>query len=429
MENVSQNTLAGFSLPALRERYRRELFDEQLPFWDRFGIDHEHGGFMCSLGYDGTRVNDDKFVWFQGRGLWLYSFVYNHLRADPAYLEVARKTKDFLLAHAQQADGSWAGKLSREGRLIEPERDVYGRYFAAEGLLEYARAAADERARTAGLDLFKTLFDKTTRAGAARPRIIPQGFWMLNVNIARQFLECEADSDMSEIAGRAVDAVLERHYQPDLGLNTENLCADFSRPPGEESKCNLGHSIETLWMVMEEVRRRGDRRLAEICADRIHHHLDRGWDALHGGLAMWINAGHKDYQWPIERVPGTDLEFHAQGEFNYTKTLWSLDETLIATLKVIEQSGAGNAPAWAVRYFELAQSVIDEKFSMQSRFGQPTYVLFAGRAITPPPCSTRQDNYHRPRALAVCITTLDRMTGATSATGRQAATPGGKPSG
>jgi hypothetical protein len=82
-----------------------------------------------------------------------------------------------------------------------------------------------------------------------------------------------------------------------------------------------------------------------------------------------------------------------------------------------------------VRYFELAQSVIDEKFSMRARYGQSTYVLFAGRAITPPPRSTRQDNYHRPRALAVCIAALDRMTGARSATGRQAATPGGKPSG
>lgn len=397
------NSEAPASFEQLRDRYRRELFDEQLPFWDRFGIDHEHGGFCCLLDYDGRRVSDEKFTWFQGRGLWVYSFLYNHLDPSPEHLEVARKTKTFLLAHAPQPDGSWVSKLSREGAPLAPESDYYGRYFAIEGLLEYSHASGDEQARETALRMFKELFRQQTAADA--PGRITQGFWMVNINIARQILERESDPEIVEIADHAIDAVIHKHYNPEFGLNNERLNRDFTRPPDEATKCNFGHSIETLWMVMEEARRRGDDGLWATCAERIQHHLNIGWDWIHGGLAMWINVDHGGYEWSVEGVPGTDLAFRAVGEYNYTKTLWALDEILIAALLIHERTGA----AWAREFFDRTQQLIDEKFSMTAKAGQPTYVLFADRKITPPASSTRQDNYHRLRALMLNFVTLGRL--------------------
>ncbi len=391
------------SFEQLRDCYRRELFDEQLPFWDRFGIDHELGGFCCSLDYDGTRVNEEKFVWFQGRGLWVYSFLYNHLKADPAYLEVARKTKDFLLAHAPQPDGSWASSLSREGRPLAPESDFYGRYFAIEGLYEYSHAAGDEQAHDTALAMFKDLFRREAARDAGGS--LTQGFWMVNVNIARQILEREADVEVAAIADESIDAVIHKHFNPDIGLNNENLNRDFTRSTEEATRSNLGHSVETLWMVMEEARRRGDAGLREICAERIQHHLNVGWDWLYGGLAMWINVDQGGYEWPVESVPGTDLEFRSVGEYNYTKSLWALDEVLVACLLILEQ---GNT-LWAPRFVAEAQKVIDEKFSMKEAAGQPTYVLFSDRRITRPARSVRQDNYHRLRALMMNLLTLERL--------------------
>ena len=113
-------------------------------FGTALGSTTNWGGVCCSLGYDGARLNDEKFVWFQGRGLWVYSFLYNHLKADPAYLEVARKTKEFLLAHAPQPDGTWASKLSREGRVLAPESALYGRYFAIEGFVACKDVVMDD---------------------------------------------------------------------------------------------------------------------------------------------------------------------------------------------------------------------------------------------------------------------------------------------
>lgn len=44
------------TLHEVRDHYRQYLFEEYLPFWNRHGVDHEHGFFFCTLGNDGTRL-------------------------------------------------------------------------------------------------------------------------------------------------------------------------------------------------------------------------------------------------------------------------------------------------------------------------------------------------------------------------------------
>src|SRR3974390_2191345 len=155
-EKTSNVRLAGMSLPELRQELHDELFKVQLPFWDQHGIDHENGGVMCSLDYDGALVNTDKLMWFQGRAIWIYSFLYNHFGQDERYLEIARKAKEFVFHHALQADGWWAEKFTREGKVLKPfGGDIEGIYFIAEGLQEYGVAAKDEQARKMAGDLLK----------------------------------------------------------------------------------------------------------------------------------------------------------------------------------------------------------------------------------------------------------------------------------
>ena len=200
------------------------------------------------------------------------------------------------------------------------------------------------------------------------------------------------DPEIAAICDHALDAIVNRHYNPEIGLNTEMLYFDFSRPPGEERKSRLGHSIEVLWMAMNEANRRGDDALWTTCAERIHRHLDVGWDYVYGGLSQWVNVDQGGYQWPPETPVGTDFEFRFVGEYNYMKTLWGLCEVLIATLNVFERTGA----EWAARYFGMAYRVVAEKFYLKQR-GYPGYVLFADRRFTFRPHAARQDNYHPPR--------------------------------
>ncbi len=296
--------LAGMDLPQLRKQYHDELFGRLLPFWDRHGIDHQHGGILHSLDYDGTVVSGNKVSWFQGRAIWVYSFLYNRFGQNPEHLEIARRTKDFLLKHAPQPDGWWAEEFTREGDVIRPfSGDLYGMYFAAEGLQEYAWAAKDELGAGARL-----------RADASPHRRIQepdfrcmdtdvpgqrtQGLWMVNLNTARQMVARWPDPEMQALVDEAIDNVIHRHYNPEIGLNNEVLNRDFSRPADHATKCLLGHSVETLWMIGEEALRRGDRSLWNTCTERIRKHLDVGWDHVFGGFSEWVNVDQGSYAWP-----------------------------------------------------------------------------------------------------------------------------------
>ena len=409
--------LAGVSFKELRQSLYNELINVFVPFWDQHGVDHEHGGFMSSMDYDGTLVNSDKLLWFQGRGIWIYSFMYNHIDRNPKYLETARQTMDFVMKHALQADGWWAEKLSREGKVLKPySGDTEGMYFIVEGFQEYAAATGDEQARDIAFSLLKKLFKDFDQPGfryrgadfpylwESKQAVRPQGLWMVLIYIAAQILSRWKDPEILTMADRAIDAIMNKHYNPDIGLNTEALYFDFTRPQEDEKKCRIGHSIESLWMVMEEATRRGDRQLWDTCAERAHRHLEVGWDHVYGGISEWINVDQGGYQWPPEMPVGTDMEFRYVGEYHYMKALWALNEAMIVALNVYERTGAD----WAARYFDMSYKVLNEKFSQRKR-GLPGYMLFADRKMTPQPHVARQDNYHPPRQLMLNILALDRM--------------------
>lgn len=405
-----RDRLAGLTLPQLRRHYHDELFGSVLPFWDKYGVDHRFGGVMHSLDYDGSLVSSNKLSWFQGRAIWVYSFLYNNFDKNPAYLDVARKTKDFLLKNAPQPDGWWAEEFTREGRVIRPfSGDLYGMYFAAEGLQEYAWAARDESARDLAFELMRKLRRRIEEPDfpcmdtAVRGQRT-QGLWMVNLNTARQMVARWPYPDMKALLDHAIDQVMNHHFNPDIGLNNEVLNRDGGRPEDHASKCLLGHSVETLWMIAEEALRRKDWKLWDTCAGRLHRHLDVGWDHVFGGFSQWVNVDRGGYVWPEYTPVGTNVTFRAAGEYFYVKPLWALNEILIATLNVLEQTGA----EWAARYFELAHQVIEDKYSMKKR-GLPGYMLFADRRMTPATHTARQDNYHPPRQLMLSILTLDRM--------------------
>jgi N-acylglucosamine 2-epimerase len=402
--------LAGMSLQNLRERYRAELFETYLPFWERYGIDQRYGGFMCALDHDGTLVNENKFHWFQGRGLWVYSFLYNHFGKEPRHLEIAKRTKEFMLAHFPQKDGWWAELVSRDGKVLKPfSGDLFGMYFGAEGLQEYAYAAGDDEARDMACALLKKLFAHTNEPSTPDPEtgrvgFRSQGVWMVTLRTATQILKKWSDPQIASMADQCVDAVTQKHYNPGTGLHTETLSFDLSRPKEEATKTILGHSVETLWMVMDEALRRNDQALYDLCVERVRHHLDVGWDHVFGGLADSVNVNQGCYQWPLDRPVGTDFEFREVGEYKWIKSSWSFDEVLIATLNVIEHRGS----EWAVRYFNLAQDSFDRKMSLKPH-GFPLFMVFADRQMTFQPHAVRQENYHRPRQYMLNFLALSRM--------------------
>jgi mannose/cellobiose epimerase-like protein (N-acyl-D-glucosamine 2-epimerase family) len=110
--------IAGMRLEDLLAAYRDRLFKLYLPFWEKGAYDRQNGGFMCELNDDGSVADDQKYIWYQGRGIWVYAFLYNHLDKKQRWLDVATRSRDFILRHMYAGQGKWVEKAGQRRRKL-----------------------------------------------------------------------------------------------------------------------------------------------------------------------------------------------------------------------------------------------------------------------------------------------------------------------
>jgi len=393
------------SLKELREKYRRDLFDDFLPFMDKYVIDHELGGFMCLTDYTGERESDKKLSWFEGRGSWVYAFLYNNLAREQKYLDVARKSLEFVLkSKPKNEDELWSKELTRDGKPITPpDGEIYGDLFIAEGLAEFSKATGDKKfwdnaknlvlkcVRIYDREDYRPTIGQTYLGKDARPfpgaRI--QGAWMVLVRVATQMLEMHRDAELEKIAARSVDAVLNHHFNPEFRLNNELLNHDLSRPANEYAQLvYTGHGIETLWMMLFEAARLKDKKLFDTFAERFKRHVEVAWDDVYGGV--FRNLMNVDQNlWTLDKV------------------LWAQEEVLIGSLFIFEQTGAD----WAREMFNQMYEYVMNTFPLE-KYGSPIWMYAGNRKVKFEEFKTRPkrvENYHHPRHLMLNLLSLERM--------------------
>ncbi len=397
-ESVTDNgLLAGKTLDELYGEYYYDLFDDFLPFLDKYVIDHEYGGFMCNTDRDGTNLSTGKRAWYEGRGIWVYSFLYNKVDPDPKHLEVARKSVDFIMKHRPGGDDFWIGSYTKEGQPASGPGDIYGNLFIANGLAEYSKAEGNEEYWSIARDIFIRCIrrydspDYEYRVGYGpeeehnpAPRVL--GHWMVIIRLATQMLENRSDPDIEAIASRSIDAIMNRHFNPSYRLMNEVLNHDFSRPDGPFGQFSYtGHAIETLWMVLYEAARLRDRALFDEAADKMKRHMEVAWDDVYEGcFRCLVNVD--------ENVWRTD------------KVLWLQEEVLIGTLFIIEHTGA----QWAKDWFSRMYAHVKDKYPLR-QYGFPLWILGADRKVTFVREYGRVGNFHHPRHLMLNLLSLGRM--------------------
>lgn len=398
--------LAGMSLKSLREKYRRDLFDDFLPFMERHVIDHELGGFMCNADYTGVRVNDNKSSWFEGRGTWVYAFLYNNLAREKKYLEVARRSVEFTLKiKPSGADALWEREITRDGSktVLAANGEIYGDLFIAEGFAEYSKATGQKEywemakqlvlkcVRLYDREDYRPTIGQTYLGKDARPfpgaRI--QGVWMVLIRVATQMLAMRRDAELEKIAARAVDAVLNHHFNPAFRLNNELLNHDLSRPVNEYAQLvYTGHGIETLWMMLFEAARLKDKELFGTFAERFRRHAEVAWDGVYGGVFRNLMKVDENV-WTLDKV------------------LWAQEEVLIGSLFILEQTGAD----WAREMFNQTFDYVQKTFPLK-KHGSPLWMYAGNRKVEFEEFKTRPkrvENYHHPRHLMLNILSLERM--------------------
>ena len=134
-------------LDTYARRYRAEL------------LDRENGGYFTCLTREGAVYDSRKYVWLQGRAVWLFSKLYNELEPRQEYLDAARPILDFMRKHARDPQGRYYFSLTREGLPSFYQRKPYAAVFAMLGMLEFSKATSDASLREEAIALFWQIRD------------------------------------------------------------------------------------------------------------------------------------------------------------------------------------------------------------------------------------------------------------------------------
>ncbi len=393
------------TLEQLRQDYRKRLFEQFLPFWEKGGLDEEHGGIMCELSDDGSVAVDLKYIWYQGRAVWVYAYLYNRFGKDPKWLKTATTIRDFMVKSMYIGRGRWNEEVRRDGSVIKGEgKDIYGALFAAAGLVQYYAATGREEDLQLALESIRAAVrrydDPEYQKGGENHTLIeidPQGLRqnghsMMFVWTLAQLLEIHADAEMERLQAEHVDALLNRFWNPAYGIQNEMLAHDYSRLPQTEAFMYAGHALESLWMVMHEALRSKNRKLFDTAKDRARRLIEMCWDYVFDGWADedFSVFGTKD----IERGPRFEV-----------KTMWSHCEILIACLTVMEYTGED----WARLWYDRAHDYLTKHMADTPHGVWRQAVDRGGKDVKRKGISIyRKCNFHQPRMLMMNLESLDR---------------------
>ena len=138
------------NIQELANQYRDELMSNVLAFWLNKSQDKEFGGYFTCLDRYGNVYDTDKFIWLQGRQVWLFSMLYNKVEKKKEWLDCAIQGGEFLKKYGHDGNFNWYFSLTRDGRpLIDPYNIfsytfatiAFGQLSLATGNDEYAEIA------------------------------------------------------------------------------------------------------------------------------------------------------------------------------------------------------------------------------------------------------------------------------------------------
>ncbi len=362
----------------LANKYKTELLDSVLPFWLDNSIDKEYGGYFSCLDRDGSVYDTDKFIWLQGREVWLFSMLYNKLGKKQEWLDAAIQGAEFLKKYGHDDNYDFYFSLTREGKpLVEPY-NIFSNTFACMAFAQLAKATGSEEYAEIARKLFKRILERRSNPKGkwckAVPVTRPMKDFALPMIICNMALEVEDIINDPQLLESTIDdclhEVLDVFYQPDLGCMVENVSSiDNSRLDCYEGReINPGHDLEALWFMMNLGIRRNNKALIDKCVEIALTVIERGWDKEYGGIFYFLDS---------KGAPQQKLEWDQ-------KLWWVHLESAIAMIKGYQLTGNKKCLEWFEKLDEYMWShfkdpLHPEWFGYLNRRGEMLLSLKGGK--------------------------------------------------
>lgn len=381
----------------LAAQYKSELLDKVVPFWLEKSQDLKHGGYFTCLERDGEVYDTDKFVWLQGREVWMFATLYNKVEKRQEWLDCAIQGAEFLKKHGHDGNLNWYFALDREGNpLVEPYNIfsytfaviAFGQLSIATGNKEYADIAK----RTFDIVLSKVdnPKGKWNKAAPGARALKSFALPMILCNVALE-IESLLDADfMQQTIDTCIHEVMDVFYRPELGLIVEHLSTNGDLVDCFDGRLlNPGHAIEAMWFVMDLGKRLGRQDLIEKAVMIALNEAEYGWDKEYGGIFYFMDRLGR---------PCQQLEWDQ-------KLWWVHIETLITMLKGYQLTGNAQCLEWFERVHNYVWTHFTDKeysewFGYLNRQGEVLLSLKGGKW---------KGCFHVPRGLFQCWQILEDL--------------------
>ena len=323
----------------LEKQYRDELLQNVIPFWLEKSQDKEYGGYFTCLDRQGNVFDTDKFIWLQGREVWLFAMLYNRVEKRQEWLDCAIQGAEFLKKYGHDGNLNWYFSLDRQGNpLVEPY-NIFSYTFATMAFGQLSIATGNQEYADIAKRTFDIILSKQDN---------PKGKWskaypgtrslknfalpMILCNLALEIEPLLNEAFIEKTMDTCIHEVMDVFLRPELGgIVVENVNADGSLSDTFEGRqLTPGHAIEAMWFIMDLGKRLNRPELIEKAVQTTLKMIDYGWDKQYGGIYYFMDR---------KGCPPQQLEWDQ-------KLWWVHIETLISLIKGYQLTGNKECLQW-----------------------------------------------------------------------------------
>ena len=323
----------------LEKQYRDELLQNVIPFWLEKSQDKEYGGYFTCLDRQGNVFDTDKFIWLQGREVWLFAMLYNRVEKRQEWLDCAIQGAEFLKKYGHDGNLNWYFSLDRQGNpLVEPY-NIFSYTFATMAFGQLSIATGNQEYADIAKRTFDIILSKQDN---------PKGKWskaypgtrslknfalpMILCNLALEIEPLLDEAFIEKTMDTCIHEVMDVFLRPELGgIVVENVNADDSLSDTFEGRqLTPGHAIEAMWFIMDLGKRLNRPELIEKAVQTTLKMIDYGWDKQYGGIYYFMDR---------KGCPPQQLEWDQ-------KLWWVHIETLISLIKGYQLTGNKECLQW-----------------------------------------------------------------------------------
>lgn len=382
----------------LAEQYKSELLDKVVPFWLDKSQDHEFGGYFTCLDRDGSVYDTDKFIWLQGREVWMFAKLYNEVEHKQEWLDCAVQGAEFLKKYGHDGQLNWYFALDREGQpLVEPY-NIFSYTFAIIAFGQLAIATGNKEYEEIARKTFDIVLSRVDNPKARWNKAVPGSrslktfdLPMILCNVALEIEPLLEPKFLHQTIDTCLHEVLDVFYRPELGLVVEALGKDGELVDSFDGrKLNPGHAIESTWFIMDLGKRLNRPDLIEKAVEISLAEVEYGWDEQYSGIFYFMDRLGK---------PRHELEFDQ-------KLWWVHIETLISMLKGYQLTGNPKCLEW----FERVHDYTWKHFADPDYPEWYGYLNRRGEVLLPLKGGKWKGCFHVPRGLFNCWKMLEELS-------------------